>query len=203
MSQANPFADVRWLEPHESPFGIRVLDCRPFTTSMISSTKDSSITVRFATLRRSDGSEHRSAHPEDSVRIACSLSYNAGGGSNDGTLFRAERMEDKWDIFLHDGRLLFVRSWTGTLIFAASVSFRDGRAIVTEIEACRPQADDPTRPIRVVDFLLKTHVHRVEWPHPLLQVPGNDVQALVLGSFSEFGRWARYGTFEDMAPSAE
>jgi hypothetical protein len=202
MSQTSPFENIRWLEPHESPFGFRVLDCRPFTSTMISSTKDPAIAARFSSLRRSNGAQHRTAHVADSVRIPCSLNYPASGGSQDGRLFLAERMEDKWDIFLYDGRLLFSRSWTGDLAYAATVDFGDARAVVTEIETSRPQAEDPNRPARVVDFLVKTHLHRVAAPHPLMPIPESETTGLVLGSFSEFGRWAQFGSFDDTTTQA-
>jgi hypothetical protein len=39
---------VKWLRPNENPFGVDVLDCRSYATSMLSTTKD----LRFANQLR-------------------------------------------------------------------------------------------------------------------------------------------------------
>ena len=47
MAQGDLFSQLAWLEPAHNPFGLRVLDCRPFSTTMISATKDAAIAARF------------------------------------------------------------------------------------------------------------------------------------------------------------
>jgi len=75
VSQNDLFSQLRWLEPDQNPFGLRVLDCRPFSTTMISSTKDQNIAARFMQLRRASGEEHRGRLPEDAVIARCELIY--------------------------------------------------------------------------------------------------------------------------------
>ena len=54
----------------------------------------------------------------NSVLTAEASSYKIGCVQNlDGPLFKATVMEDKWDIYFHEGYLLFARSWTGSLIY--------------------------------------------------------------------------------------
>src|SRR5437667_10541486 len=106
------FSQLAWLGPEQNPFGLRVLDLRPFSTTMISATADPSIATRFGQLRTASGEEHRGRHPEDAVVTPCNLTYPFNGESRDGPLFKAQQMEDKWDIYLHDGHLYFARSWT-------------------------------------------------------------------------------------------
>ena len=60
MAQYDIFTQLPWLAPGENPFGLRVLDFRPFSTTMISVTKDPHIAVRFTKLRGAGGEEHRS-----------------------------------------------------------------------------------------------------------------------------------------------
>ena len=43
----------------------------------------------------------------------------------------AQRMEDRWDIYLYDGNLYFARSWTGELGHRARVEFQERAAVVT------------------------------------------------------------------------
>ena len=120
------------------------------------------------------------------------------GGSRDGPLFVARQMEDKWDVYLYDGHLYFARSWTGDLVYRAAVEFRGDEAVVTGVEVGRARAgDDPGLAVRAVDFLLKSHVHGREAPHPLPRGLPEDTRALAVYSFGEYGRWAWYGSFED------
>jgi hypothetical protein len=57
--------------------------------------------------------------------------------------------------------------------------------------------DDPALAVRMVDFLMKTHLYRKECSHPFPQGIPDDKKTLALYSFSEYGRWAFYGSFED------
>jgi hypothetical protein len=84
------------------------------------------------------------------------------------------------------------------LVLRAAVRFQDGEAIVSEVEASRAKvADDPTLAVRMVDFLVKTHLYRIEAPHPFRPDLPDDKRSLALWSFREFGRWACYGSYED------
>jgi hypothetical protein len=198
VAQDDIFLQLAWLEPDQNPFGMRVLDCRPFSTTMISATKDPNIAARFSQLRRASGEEHRGRIPEDAVVARCNLSYLFNGEFRDGPLFVAQQMEDKWDIYLYDGHLYFARSWTGELVFRATIEFKETEAVITEVEASRSKImDDPTLAVRMVDFLMKTHLYRKEAPHPLPQGFPEEKKTLALYSFSVYGRWAFYGSFED------
>lgn len=107
-------------------------------------------------------------------------------------------MEDKWDIYLYDGHLYFARSWTGELTFRAKIEFKERQAIITNVQAGRAKVmDDPALAVRMVDFLVKSHLHRKEAPHPLPRGFPTDNKTIALCSFSEYGRWAYYASAED------
>ena len=203
MAQGDLFSQLAWLEADQNPFGLRVLDCRPFSTTMISATKDAAIAARFNQLRSSRGEEHRGQHPEDAILAHCDLSYPFNGESRDGPLFTAGQMEDKWDIHLYDSQLYFARSWTGEMVLRAAIEFKEKAAVITRVEANRAKVmDDPAHAVRIVDFLMKTHLYRREAPHPLPPCLPDDKKLLALYSFSEYGRRALYGSFEDTAAVA-
>jgi hypothetical protein len=84
------------------------------------------------------------------------------------------------------------------LIFRVTIEFKEKEAVITEVEAARAKVmDDATLAVRMVDFLMKTHLYRKETPHHFPQGLPDDKKALALYSFSEYGRWALYGSFED------
>src|SRR5262249_29722984 len=158
-------------------------DCRPFSTTMISTTSDPAVADSFGRLRGDSGEGHRGRHPADTVTVPCGLSYPSPGGSRDGPLFVARQMEDKWDVYLYDGHLYFARSWTGDLVYRAAVEFRGDEAVVTAVEVGRARAgDDPGLAVRAVDFLLKSHVHGREAPHPLPRGLPEDTRTLAVYS---------------------
>lgn len=190
-----PGLGVRWLGPRQNPFGMEILDCRPFALGMVSVTQDPNIASRFLQLRSSFREELRGVAPEGARSIPSTLAYPFQGEVQDGAVFKAETMEDKWDIYLYDGHLYFARSWTGELIFRARVEFQPGLARVTAIETVRPNEDSFV--LQQVDYLIKSHLFKREVPHPLPKDFGRDAQQLALYSFSEYGRRGLYGTLSN------
>ncbi len=186
---------LRWLAPQENPFGIEILDCRPFALRMVAVTGDPEIAARFLQLRNSFGEELRGVIPKRARAVACSLAYPYQGEIQDGALFKAREMEDKWDIYLYEGYLYFSRSWTGELIFRARMEFTPEITSVTAIETASP--DEDFFIIQQVDYLIRSHLFKRQVPHPLPKNLGRDAQQLALYSFSQYGRRGLYGSFSN------
>ena len=91
------FDSGRWIPANECTFGIEVFDCGEFCQNMASMTSDPDVAAKFVGLRSSNGEEYRGQLPSNPLAIACQLSYPFSGEANDGPLFKAEEMEDKWD----------------------------------------------------------------------------------------------------------
>lgn len=196
-AESDSFENCRWIPADESRFGIEVFDCGAFCQSMASMSSDPNVAARFVGLRSSSGEEYRGKLPPKPVAIDCNLAYPFSDESQDGPLFKADVMEDKWDIYLYDDCLYFARSWTGQLNYVAAVRFEQDEArlrSVTVSSKCNP---DPRFTIGTVDYLIKSHIYRQLLPHPQpLQFP-RDPKSVTMFSFSQFGRWARFGTYED------
>lgn len=192
-------AELQWQEAGQNEFGLRVLDCRPFTHGMISLTEDKEVAVRFNELRKSGCTEHVGQEPDDPVTWTCHLTFPYSGEVEDGTLFIAQEMEDKWDIYLYEGHLYFARSWTGKLCFKAAVAFTDRECVVSCVKSCASAEEDhtPGFSIRQVDFLIKRHLYRREVPHPVPRSIPESPRDIALYSFSIYGRWASFASFED------
>jgi hypothetical protein len=188
---------VEWMSEQDSPFGIKVLDCRPVATTMVSTTSDRKIAKTFARLRSSLGEHHRERQPNNPGRVSCSLEYPHIGEHKDGPIFVAPEMDDKWDIYLYDGRLFFSRSWTGELHFVVDIELEPPTARVTSITADAQFLEgDSTYVIAVVDFLIKSHLYKVVVPHPLPSDWSKEPAGrLALLSFSQYGRRGLFGTF--------
>ncbi|MEO5988311.1 MAG: hypothetical protein ABIU54_04290 [Candidatus Eisenbacteria bacterium] len=193
----DPFERLEWLEADANPFGVRALDCQPMANAM-PAMQEPAAAARFVELRGLDGARLRDQHPEEPTHIACALQWPFPRPATDGVLFRAEVMEDRWDVFLIEGWFYFVRSWSGQLVYRASVRFEPGRAIARVIEApSEAVREDAAFCVREVDYLLKSHVLDAMVPHPLPAAMPNNPKQIALFSFSRHGRRGCFATFGD------
>lgn len=189
---------------NQNPFGVEIWDCSAFTQNTLSTTGDPALALSFVNRRNSTGFECRDQRiaagmtgqpAEDVETISCDLAYPYQGDVQDGVVFKAECMEDKWDIYLYSPYLYFVRSWGGQLIYRATLRSEPGLVRVTQIEVARGEEADFNR--RVVDFLIKSHLFRQDVPHPLPPTLPQEPGQIAVWSFSSFGRRCRYGTYAD------
>jgi hypothetical protein len=189
-------ASLEWIEPEQNPWGIRILDCRPMTLTSTLITETREVADTFA--RPTDGTDHIGHAPVNASRLDCDLIYPFNGESRDGPLFFADVMEDKWDIYLYDGHVYFVRSWTRELHLRAKIELALPQARIPWIEAVKTAAYEPASfAIRAVDFLMKSHLYRVEVPHPAPDRFATDPTAIAGFSMTMFGRWASFATLEE------
>ena len=195
----SPFTQLAWIEADKSPFKVRVLDCRSFSRSVLETTADPEIAARFLALRNSTGEQHRGKTPASALPTECLLRYPYEGEIQNGRLFGAQEMEDKWDIYLYDGFLYFARSWTGDLVYRARIDLSEREALVSSIEG-NSEAVGGAYTVRSIDFLIKSHLLRNEVPHPLPPNFPDDPQLIALFSIAQYGRWASYATYEDTVP---
>ena len=190
----------RWLESTDpgNPFGIAGCDCFPFTQSMRSTTSSQEAVVQFFNLRADFGKHLIGASPENPVNIPCKLEYAYSGEVEDGAIFKASQMEQKWDIYLYHAKLYFCRSWTGTLIYTADIRFEEHKACIDHIQANKDGGgDDVDYLIRDVDYLIRSHVHGEVTPHPLPKNFPLDMMAIAAFSFKAYGDRCCFATYED------
>jgi hypothetical protein len=187
-------ATVRRIDADRNSFGIPVIDCREFATSLLADSAEP-IPPETAFLPR----DQRTAIPQGATSVACSLTYPLGDRPPEGPLFMARSMQDKWHIFYYGDRLIFTRSWTGDPLFVAECEHRGPMLNVRTVHAVPGSVDggnDLT--VAMVDFLIKSHLFRVAVPHPLpVELP--DIPSLVATwSFNHFGRWGHFATWADV-----
>jgi hypothetical protein len=149
----DPFGAVHWLGADNpgNPFGVKIVNCFSTAMGLLSVTENNSIASTYGRLRSDKGLRHFGSLPKDPISVDCDLKYSSTIPATDGPLRGSAVMEDKWDIFLHEGQLYFSRSWTGELVHAASVAFTYGSMVVARVSAIHDRAwGDPTMAIRQV-----------------------------------------------------
>lgn len=191
---------VQWLSKDDpkNPFVVDGYDCLAFVRSMLSSTQDPGVAASFTELRGSLGQEHVGRFPSDSVALDCRLAYPFDGETSEGVLFKAARMEEKWDIYLYGDRLYFSRSWTGGLAFVAQFGVAGGSLTISQISASSSGTGmDYRYAVRQVDYLVRSHILKESLPHPLPTGLDRDPASVGLFSFSQYGWLCCFGTFDE------
>jgi hypothetical protein len=187
--------EVRFIPAVDNPYGIDVWDCTAFTQFRLSMSADPGVAARFASLRGSKGEEHRDQRPAQASVTECALQYALRDEFPEGPMFKASEMEDKWDVYFFSPHIYFARSWSGQLIYRATVRSDRRRMEITLVESAEGQ--DPEYSRRAVDYLVKSHILGSVVPHPLPpDLPAGSMQIATF-SFATFGRRCFYGTYAD------
>lgn len=190
--------EVGWLEASENPWGIRILDVRPVTQHLISSSSDPQCAANALSYGLDSGAGFICDETPIQRSITTSLPYRHDEDFWGGALFRPSVMEHKWAIFYHFERLFFVRSWQRKVYVIADTKklgeFLEVRSIQGTFVA---EQEPPDFTCRVLDFLMRSHVLGLEYPTPLLAGLETDTQQAALWCFSAFGSMARFAALED------
>jgi hypothetical protein len=197
---------IPWIDAGQNPWGVPVLDVRPVTLNMLSTSSDRQCAVNAISFGGEDGTCFIGVEPEPATSVPAALRYPIDRHLADGALFLPRAMEQKWAIFLHRGRVIFVRSWTRQVTAVADVEVADGVATLTRIhgsfgaehdESGRDAAvDDADRALRVrtADFLMRTHVLGTPFPAPIPPGAEAEPRAVAMGCMSWFGELAEFAT---------
>jgi hypothetical protein len=193
---------LAWLESHENPFGVRVLDCRPVAETFLSATEDPALVRFFGSPESRSGEQFRGQHPPEAIRVPCSLAYPLAQALPEGPLFLAGVMEEKWNIYCFGGALYFVRSWTGQLLYVAQLAEVPGELHVVEVEAWPGNVvGSEQMAVHQVDYLIKSHLFNQVAPHPVPPLPS--AKDMAIWSFSQYGRRGLFAVVEQgLTPTA-
>jgi hypothetical protein len=181
----------------QNAFATEVLDCRSVALNFTSTTSDKSIAESFNRLRASNGRELIGRGPEDAIHVECTLSFPYSGERNDGPIFIAQEMEDKWDLLAYGNSLYVRRSWTGLLAYVARLEYSSNAVVVNQIDCDRNTAfNDPDLAVDQLHFIISTHLGRAIQPFPIpLDFPRTGAKAIALMGFGSYGRRAQFGAY--------
>jgi len=190
-AEVNKLPAVGWLAEAENPWGVPVLDVRPITQTMLSTSGDPQCAANALSFRNDDGLSFASRAPKVSRITEACLEFPTDG-LVDGAVFIPRVMEEKWAIYLQAGKLLCIRSWTRTLLATVEVEVTDSVARFGRIHgAFVDENEEPQFTIRVLDYLLRSHALDEIFPAPL-PAPPDDFSAAALWCFAAFGRRALF-----------
>jgi len=160
--------DVAWLEDADNPWGVPVLDVRPVTQTMISSSKDPKYATNLVECSRETGTAYIGKQPPVDRTIETGLKYPIERMLAVGILFSPLEMEHKWALFYYGGEIICVRSWLREVRVVAQVEEHEDFVEVTSIGGTfGDRSEDPDWTERALDFLLRSHALGIAHPAPL------------------------------------
>jgi Ankyrin repeats (3 copies)/Ankyrin repeat len=188
-------ANLPWIEAGDNPWGVRVLDVRPVTLTMLSTSTDPQCATNAISYGQDDGSGFI-GETTPSHRIAeASLRFPVDRLLADGVLFAPSEMEHKWALFHHRGELICVRSWLRKVQVVARIEQRNGYVEVTQVRGTFGIEDEaPEFTIRILDYLLRSHALGATYPAPLPRGMESDPHAAAMWCMSMFGNRALVAT---------
>ena len=185
-----PHYESRWVEEDETPFKMKLFDCREFALHMLSNTTDKKIVEKYLAMQESDGKEYIEKNFEKAIRIKSNLDFPFPDiDLPDGILFRSEMMEEKWNIYKYEDHIFFVRSWTGELRYITDYEKTEEGFTIKELAMDREafNQDKISFYVDEVHFLLISHALGYMIPHPLPNDVEDDPDEILKFSFGEFG----------------
>lgn len=187
-----------WHEVGDSnPFDAPILDVRPVTLHMISTTKDPAIAENYTASRTDDGQRFIGSSPDNALSLRTNLRYPHNGSELHGVVFKSPRMEVKWDIYAYDGWFYFVRSWTSELIQKVSFSTSQDLLVLEEIEvdAAFGEVEGEQIAEQNTHSMLLTHALGRVWPYYIPNaMAAEDDDRIALYLFAQFGSMATIAT---------
>ena len=196
---AAEFPEIRWIEPADNPWGVRLLDVRPVTEGMLSTSSDPDCAANALSFLHDDGSGFAGMEPNSSRMVSARLRYRIDETLADGALFIPTSMEHKWALFYRDNRILVVRSWTRELFVTVEVVTRPDEIEITAIRGDLVEQDeDPAFKIRVLDYMMRSHALKMVYPTPLPPELDQHPHEAVLWCFQGFGNRALFATPDEV-----
>lgn len=195
---------MKWFEPNENPFKIRIFDCREFAINRISTTQNEEVAKNFSLTRHSDGKEYIGKFPNNGTKAEVDLNFHSKSlpgfekGIADGILFKSQTMEQKWDIYKYADFIFYIRSWTGEIVYFSNYIETDTgfKVDLIVLDENKINEHDPYFEFRVVEFLIHSHILNLTVPHPIPNTLENEPEKIAAFSFAMFGNRGYFASYD-------
>jgi len=190
-----PAPDIRWVEAADNPWGVRLLDVRPVTLTMLSTSGDPQCASNAVSFGQEDGTTFIGEAPPVARVVEANLRFPIDRLLADGVLFAPREMEHKWALFFHRGEIICVRSWLRRVHAVARVEQRQDHLAITQVRGTFGAEDEePALTTRTLDYLLRSHALDTAYPAPIPAGMENDPKAAAMWCMSMFGNRASFAT---------
>lgn len=195
-SQDTEEAKLTWIEAADNPWGVRLLDLRPVTQHMLSSSKDPRMAQNAISYQGEDGTFFYDQLPKTGKTIVCDIRLSIDKALYAGVLFTPDTMENKWAIYFDGHRILFIRSWMREVFVVAETRQENNKLIIEKITGEFTNNEEPEFTKAVLKFILISHCLNEVMPAPLPLTQNQNLYNAALWAFSAYGNKAHVGCFE-------
>lgn len=185
-----------WIEADQNPWKVSILDLRPISQRMLSSSKDQQMATNAVSYGQEDGLVFLEQTVKSDKSIETNFSFPIDDTLERGVLFIPSKMEHKWAIYYHENKLLFIRSWQREVHVIAETVQENKQLTITKIHGEFTEDESPIFTESVLRFLMYSHVLGEIVPAPIPEDLKESTDAAGLWAFSTYGNMAHFGHFE-------
>ncbi len=188
--------NLSWIEPDDNPWEIKLLDLRPISQVVLSSSSNEEMASNAISYNQEDGLIFLNQEAKSDRVIDTNLSFPIDNSLADGVLFIPATMEHKWAIYFHDNKILMLRSWLREVFVIAETTQKDNELLISKIHGEFTEDESKEFTESVLKFLIHSHVLNELVPAPIPEELKDDTDAAGLWAFSTYGNMAHLGHFE-------
>lgn len=185
-----------WIEASDNPWGVRLLDLRPISQKMLSTSKDPQMATNAVSYGSDDGTSFIGQEPGDHTSIETEISFPIDGLLAPGVLFIPNVMEHKWAIYFHEDKIIFIRSWLRQVFVIAETRQHNNELIIGRIKGKFTLDEEPAFTVAILKFILISHVIKETVPAPLPEQLKSSTRSAGMWAFSSYGNMAHIGIFD-------
>lgn len=188
--------DLPWINPAENPWNVKLLDLRPISQTMISTSSDPQMARNAISYSGDDGTAFWGIKPANPKTISTNISIPIDGSLEPGVLFIPTTMEHKWAINFDGENLIFIRSWLRQVFVTAKTVQKNNQLIIENITGEFTENESLDFTTAVLNFLLLSHPMGQVVPAPLPLHLESNTRDAGHWAFSYYGNMAHVGTFD-------
>ena len=185
-----------WIDADENPWKVQLLDLRPITQRMLSTSENPKMAENAVSYGQEDGLVFLEQELKSDNSFETNFSFPIDDSLERGVLFIPSKMEQKWAVYYHANKILFIRSWLREVHVVAETVQENKQLIITKIHGEFTEDESQEFTESTLKFLIHSHVLGEIVPAPLPQDLKETTDAAGLWSFSTYGNMAHFGHFE-------
>ncbi|MEQ1553804.1 MAG: ankyrin repeat domain-containing protein [Ferruginibacter sp.] len=186
-----------WIEPSENQWGLKLLDLRPISQSMLSTSSDPQMATNAISYGGEDGRLFWGLRPNNQKSISINLAIPIDGSLEPGVLFTPNTMEHKWAIYFDGEYLIYIRSWLRQVFVVAKTKQKNNYLFIESIIGEFTEKESQSFTKAISNFLLISHSIGEVVPAPLPKEFEFHRRSAGLWAFSCYGNMAHIGTFDE------
>ena len=187
--------NLQWISPEQNPWNLKILDLRPISQNMLSTSKDPKMATNAISYGQEDGTTFKDYLPKSDRVISSNLTIPIDRKLEEGVLFNPSTMENKWAIYFMNNHLIFIRSWLREAFVVAKTVQENSQLKITEINGEFTDNESSEMTKSILMFLLFSHSLNETIPAPIPKELSDDTDQAGMWAFSAYGNMAHLGYF--------